>query len=377
VTTADRRSTIAITSDAEAPPERQGLSYHRIAWSPSGWLAFAAVTRDGNDARSKLYVVESPGRPARLVAESDECFVGYIHWSPATCPRLPASQRLAYLIREDPDIGLHLVEIDAGGVEDRLLQVGRPFFFSWSADGCRMLWHTGGDRRVSPHARLTLYDLERDRVQLLSLEPGLYQAPAWPSAGEAWLAVSWEEENQLQSFSPDGATALLTSSSDEIAFSWSPAGRKVAYAVHERGAERVYGPIHIFDPDTGQTRQVTNDSFHILGFFWAPDGQRLGYLTRLDLGHAVWTQWRAIDLVSGQDRGYAAFHPSPWMQRLVSSFSQHAQSHRLWSPDGRYLVYADRDDALVDRVWLVDTWADRGAKPTMVAEGVIGIWSWN
>ena len=128
VTTADRRSTIAVTNDAEAPPEQQGLSYHRITWSPNGSLAFAAVTREGNEARSKLYVAEPGGRPARVIAESDGHFVGYIYWSPATCPGRPACQRLAYLIGEGTAIGLHLVEIDAGGAEDRLLEVGRPFF---------------------------------------------------------------------------------------------------------------------------------------------------------------------------------------------------------------------------------------------------------
>jgi hypothetical protein len=378
VTTADGRSTIAITTDAEVPPEQQGLSYHRIAWSPTGWLAFAAVTREGNEARSKLYVVESAGRPARVVAESDEHFVGYIYWSPALCNGRPACQRLAYLIREGPDIGLHLVEIDAGDVKDRLLAVGRPFYFSWAADGRRILWHTGGDRRANPRGRLVLYDVERDHAQTLTLAPGSYRAPALSSAGGAWLAVSSEEEkNQLHSLGPDGATALVTTSEDGIAFSWSPTGNQVAYAVQERGTDRVYGPIHIFDSKTGHTRQVTANSFRILGFFWAPDGQRLGYLTRLDLGDAVWAQWRAIDLINGQDRGFAAFRPSPWMWSILSSFDQHAQSHRLWSPEGRYLTYSDRDDALVDRVWLVDTWADGGTKPILVDEGVIGIWSWD
>jgi hypothetical protein len=378
VTTGDRRSTIAITNDAKAPPEQQGLSYHRIAWSPNGWLAFAAVTREGNEARSKLYVVESPGRPARVVAESDEHFVGYIYWSPASCPGRPACQRLAYLIREGPDIGLHLVEIDAGGVTDRLLEVGRPLFFSWSADGRRMLWHTGGDRRENPSGRLVLYDVERDHTQSLTQAPGSYLAPAWSLAGEAWLAVSAEgEKNQLRSFGPTGATALVTTSDYEVEFSWSPNGSQVAYALQERGTERVYGPIHIFDLRTGQTRQVTVHSFRILGFFWAPDGQRLAYLTRLDVGDAVWTQWRAVDVVGGRDRGFAAFHPSPWMRSMISGFGQHAQSHRLWSPDGRYLVYSDRDNALVDRVWLVDTWADSGTKPMLVDEGAIGIWSWD
>jgi Tol biopolymer transport system component len=206
----------------------------------------------------------------------------------------------------------------------------------------------------------------------------LYPAPAWSSDGGTWLAVSAEgEKNQLRSFETDGSTTLVTTSDYEVEFSWSPTGNQVAYAVKERGAGRVYGPVHIFDPTSGQTRQVTAGSFRILAFFWAPDGQRLGYLTRLDLGDDVWMQWRAINLASGQDRGFAAFNPSPWMRSMISGFGQRAQSHRFWSPDGRYLVYSDRDDALINRVWLVDTWADKGTKPILVDEGAIGVWSWD
>lgn len=36
---------IQVTHDATAPAEGEGLSYHRIAWSPDGFLAFAAVER--------------------------------------------------------------------------------------------------------------------------------------------------------------------------------------------------------------------------------------------------------------------------------------------------------------------------------------------
>ena len=64
------------------------------------------------------------------------------------------------------------------------------------------------------------------------------------------------------------------------------------------------------------------------------------------------------------------------MRFALHSFDQYAQSHRFWSADGRYLVYAGRDSMAVDRVWLVDTWADRGADPILVDEGTLAYWSW-
>jgi hypothetical protein len=87
-------------------------------------------------------------------------------------------------------------------------------------------------------------------------------------------------------------------------------------------------------------------------------------------------QWRVYDLVEEVDRGFAAFNPSYQMRYVISSFNQYAQSHRLWSPDGRYLVYADQDNSRVERVWMVDTFAARGADPILVAKGSMGFWSW-
>lgn len=88
-------------------------------------------------------------------------------------------------------------------------------------------------------------------------------------------------------------------------------------------------------------------------------------------------QWRVYHLAENRDRGYKVFEPSFQMDFIVNSFNQYAQSDRFWSPDSRYLVYADRDPALVERVWLVDTWSEDGNQAMLVDEGAIGLWSWN
>ncbi len=142
------------------------------------------------------------------------------------------------------------------------------------------------------------------------------------------------------------------------------------------GADPFYGPIHIYDLASGESRRITDLDLHVQAFFWSPDGARIGYLNWLALPNEAWAQWRVYDLTTNQDRGFNAFLPSFPMRMMIGSFNQYAQSDRFWSPDGRYLTYADRDRALVERVWLVDTLAPRGADPILVDEGVIGVWSW-
>jgi TolB protein len=366
-----------VTDDATAPPEGQGRSYHRVAWARDGSLAFSAVVRSGDDARSELFVRQALDQPSRLVARDDEHFVIYLYPSPTPCSGRSGCPSLAYLIEEENGVGLHMVTAEDTATQDTLVAVGRPFYLSWSLDGREILWHTGGARRYNPAGEIGLYRIQEDRRSTLPYAPGAFLAPAWSPQGEGWLAVV--ESNgvdHLQHITPDEVTTLATTARRGFAFVWSPDGRQVAYAARKSDGTSSYGPVQVIDLRTGNTRQLTDDAFSILGFFWSPDGRRLAYVSRLDLPDAVWLQWRVFDLTDDLDRGFAAFNPSPRMHVMIHSFDQYAQSHRFWSPNGRYLVYADRDDQRQDRIWLVDTEAQKGADPILIDEGSIGVWSW-
>jgi hypothetical protein len=366
-----------VTTDATAPPEGQGRSYHRVVWLLDGSLAFAAVVRSGDDARGELYLQRASNEPPRLVAQDDEHFFIYLHGSPLPSPGQQGVSELAYLIEERNGLGLHLITMQDKGFADRLLAVGRPFYLSWSPQGQEILWHTGGAFRDNPAAEIGLYHVGENRPRILPYAPGTFRAPVWSPRGEGWLSVVASGDiDRLQYTAPDGATTLVTTDGEEVAFTWSPGGRHIAYVVREPNNPDAYGPIHLIDLETRETRQLTDDALDVLGFFWSPDGRRLAYLSRLDLPESVWMQWRTFDLADGRDRGFSSFHPSPLMRFIIHSFNQYAQSHRFWSPDGRYLVYAERDDQDVDRVQLVDTEAEQGADPLFVDEGSIGVWSW-
>ena len=384
VTTPDLKEHFAVTHDATVSPEGPGLSYPRVSWSPDGQLAYASVIREGNSAQARLYVAKSPGAPARLVGQSDQHFVIYIYWSPTPCPNKPGCSRLGYLIEESEGIALHVVDMSADMVTNEIVGHGWPFYFSWSPDGKYMLWHTGGAARFNGEARISRFSLENRLVESLRMDPGLFIAPAWSPLGDEWLLVTnqdnrdylYRTEAQQTGLIPEIRQTLTTTEDKHIVFTWSPEGKRVAYSTLRSSDGLTFGPIQVYDLESGETKQITASSFNISGFFWSPDGNRIGYLTRLELRDANWMQWRVYDLSQDLDRGFAAFHPSYQMRYVISSFNQYAQSHRLWSPDGRYLVYADQDDEGVNRVWMVDTFAARGADPILVAKGSMGFWSW-
>jgi Tol biopolymer transport system component len=376
VSSADLAQTLRLTKDATTSPEGMGRSYHRISWSPDGRLAFAAVERTLTDIRSQLYVAR-PGELPQQIAQSDEDFVIYVHWSPVSCPTRPDCWALAYLIEEGERIVLRLVELVGDQIETQVLGHGRPFFFSWSPDGRRLLSHTGGARRFNAEARLSLLNLDSGQGTTLSEPPGMFLAPSWSPTDDRWLSVvARDGDDRLQILGDRKPITLADPMNNFAAAAWSPDGRYTAYAVRNQYEAPYFGPIHVLDLTTGRSQQITSGSFQIQAFFWSPSGDRLAYLTRLNLPDTVKLQWRIYDLENDRDRGYTVFSPSYQMRFLVGSFDQYGQSHRLWSPDGRYLVYADRNEQRKEQIWLVDTHAERGADPLWVGEGSIGIWSW-
>jgi TolB protein len=348
-----------------------------VAWLRDGSLAFAAVVRSGDDASSEIFLQRTPDQPPQRIAGNDEHFVIYLYGSPTPCSGRSGCPALAYLIEEENGVGLRLVVTEDGVPQDLLVAVGRPFYLSWSPDGERILWHTGGALRDNPAAEIGLYHVMQDRRRVLPFPPGTFLAPAWSGQSDYWLGVTGSDgANRFQHIRSDEAETLVATAGREIVFVPAPDGRRVAYAVRDADIPAAYGPVHVVDLETGKTIQLTDDAFAVLGFFWSPDGGRIAYLSRLELPDSVWMQWRVFDPESGRDRGFAAFHPSPLMRFMIHSFNQYAQSHRFWSPDGRYLVYAERDDAGADRVWLVDTEGEKGSDPVLVDEGSIGVWSW-
>lgn len=379
VTAAGQSSTIAITGDATTYWEGPGLSYQRVSWSPAGQLAYAAVSRSGDEASSKLYVVETPGQPPRVVGQSDDHFVIYIYWSPALCAAGPNCRQLTYLIEEDEDIDLRLVKMDGAKLENEVIGRGWPYYYSWSADGSSILWHTGARYQENGAAHIAHYTLDRGETEVLPHIPASFMAPVWSPQGDSWLAVTTTSgADYLQLFSPEETVTLSTVPEGGAAFVWSPDGSRVAYALKKSEDRSFYDPIHLFDVNTGDSRQLTDNTLRVVAFFWDPAGQRLGYLTQISMPNDIqWMQWRVYDPANNRDRGFKIFNPSLQMKFVMSSFSQYAQSHRFWSPDGRYLVYARRDElSRNEQILLVDTWAEDGNTAIYIGDGTMGFWSW-
>ena len=69
-----------------------------------------------------------------------------------------------------------------------------------------------------------------------------------------------------------------------------------------------------------------------------PDASKIAYVSLNDSRENL--QWRVIDLTSGADRELVDFIPSSEQLTWYAFFDQYVQSHRVWSPDSRSLLFA-------------------------------------
>ena len=372
-----RDSHLRLTGDGGA-----NKRYLWPTWSNDGRLAWFSHEVVDGALVTEAWVQPEAGALASRRYRGDEAF-NYAYWSPGNCLAGADCRHLAILLSSNArGMFVELVQDgQAAAVEGLSLRGGPPFYFSWSPDGGRLLLQRN-------NRRFDVYDANQDRLlATLDVVPGKIQAPHWSPVDERLL---------LGLRRPDGRSALVVLDdgdrivlADELegapAFNWSPDGRLVAWREQN---ERGYGPLLIADAATGQPVAASPEG-GALAFVWAPDGQRIAWLALVPQGRNISAdrrnnllaqsrspipgmRWWLLEVDSARLQISAPFFPTQEMLYYISYFDQFAQSHRLWSPDSRYLVYGELGER-GPLVQLLD--ADNlDDGPRTLAPGRIGIW---
>jgi TolB protein len=371
----------AITTDAQD----EVRLYHWPTWSTDGRLAYFGVSADAaNPYRLGVFVIRDPQQS--LVATTaytalDEVFT-YAYWSPGACS-VGDCRDLALLFTPPSGAGLALRLIrDAGGqFSHQVAGRAAPFYFSFSPDGSRMIWHRFG-------SRLEVYEVETQKVvETLTDVPGQFPAPMWSPVDDQFLmAAQGSELSRSDLIVAQGAArrTLADELEGTVSFAWSPDAKHVAYM---HGA----GKVVVIDAQTGQLLAKAPHS-NIVAMFWSPQNDQVAYL-RLNrdlpglqaryrpngvtagasLQQPTLT-WFTLNIATGQATALADFFPSRDMVYYLNFYDQFSRSHRLWSPDGRYLTYGAVDSDGKSRVMIADVTAP--GSPQSVSLGTLGVWSW-
>jgi TolB protein len=375
----------AITDDAGRVADRVRF-YQWPTWSRDGRLSYFQTETDGRTMQElRAFISEDGTAAGEEVYMTDERSFTYAYWSPQNCTEGESCRDLAVLM--STQAGFVVERLRDSSEESSSETIGTApgqFYFSWSPDGSRMLWQRSGQT-------LDVYStVDNEVVETLTQLPGRFSAPMWSPVDDRLLFGARSEDGAATDIvivSPDGsAQPLVSGLAGQVAFAWSPDGNAVAYTEDQ-------GTLFVVDAVSGE--QISRSaSTGVLGFFWSPDSSRIAYVTlasepgsitamdsKNDLAKlAAQAQefpplsWSVLDVETRTVWRSGSFTPTRDLIYLLSFFDQFAQSHRIWSPDSRHIVYSEMTADNRPVISILDTTQELPV-PLSVADGLIGIWS--
>lgn len=371
---------VALSSDAELTRTRARV-YEWPMWSTDGKLAYVhSLLTNSGEVTTEILVSADGETPGELAYTGEQEYFTYASWSPAACGE--DCNDLAILLNDASGLLVRMVHSEGGESTHRPGGTGAPLYTSWSPDGKRMVWQRN-------NTQFEIYDVVEGSVsETLAQTPGRMFTPEWsPVDDRLLLGIQGESGTDLVIVDGDAVITLATEASNPIWFAWSPDGESVAYINRE-------GPLIVLDAETGEetARSPING---VLAFFWSPDSQHVAYLSfgrptggfnasappddklismKQENQPPNGVAWSVLDVEDGANRHYTPFAPTNQFVYLLQYFDQFATSHSIWSPDSRYLVYSETTANMVPKIQLLDT-TQENAAPSQIAEGLIGIWS--
>ena len=339
----------------------------------------------GEFVSSAVYIASADGkRPLREIYVSDKHDVPYLDWA-------PDSSQIAFLTQnvQDQSTALNLIKTQEGS-RAKTLAEGASATWDWSPDGKTLVAKVGA---ANGPDRLSLIDIgsaETTKVQVEGQGDLVFQTPAFSPDG-AYMLVTQESDKKQKLILADKTgkpQKTLAEFTGQIAFAWSPSGKKVAYVV-QADSSNTSGPLTVLDVKSGDKRIISNKP--VAAFFWSPDSQRIAtfsHANQTDIppdfqGFSAVPQvatplmlLESIDPTSGAARGLFYFAPTSAFQRVAAEFDRWSRSVSIWSPDSRKLVFTLAfGNSSGSRDYVIETEASGSLYPRILGNGGLAFWS--
>ncbi len=360
------------------------VGYQNPTWSPDGSkLAFTRLQKTDQKLSSEILVANVDDDSVNSIYTSHADYPFYLYWSPDNAnisfiASTPGSQTIAFKI------------IPSNGGDERILDVGTPFYWSWAPDGKNMIVHKGNEDGTT---QLSFLRVDSDVTEFAVDEaPASFIAPAWSPDGRYILLTKRTEKEQQIILADSTGKELKTISTFDMnaAFAWSFDSSQFAYIIGtEKMQSGTLGTLHVYDVESGEDVTVGEN---VVGFFWSPNNKKLAYFlpylvnpnsdgsnnnssnsSPSDATVLVF-QLNMFDIGSGESKELFTFQPTDQFASMITFFDQYHQSATIWSPDNNNLVLSFIGQDGTPGIAVV---APSGQmEPRIIAQGLFGIWSW-
>ena len=357
--------------------------YFWPTWSPDGaLLAASRVTTTGGLPEVSVEVFDIVNGGVKTVYKNEmpsmiaEGAPHYLYWS-------PDSRSLALLVSSPEAFALVVADVrDIGGGELRdpdLIETGAPLYFHWGAGGNEILLHARND------LKLAAKPFESGLSTLLTVGQGFRTAALSPDSGRIAYTATNENGSGSSLFvaetgAPGSGTAILEVG-PSTAFAWSPDGAELAVAEGGGPDGPGFRRLLVVPAQGGPARTLAEEA--VIAFFWSPKGDSIAWVSADP--QDLLLEWKVSPVNDFTPNLLFRFRPTVDVLTMLSFFDQYAYSHSPWSPDGAWLVVAGiREEPFAqrnggsprrERIFVLD--ANGTTEPRELAEGSLGVWSWN
>jgi hypothetical protein len=310
-------------------PDLTPQGYAWPCWSPDGKkIACFQLPSDQNpEDPVQLHVLEEGGLKQVELLRVPGRIPVYMNWQ-------PKGEGLALLLQTEEHMELAYCSLDKPGTL-RLLYQAAPLFFDWGPEARRLYVHAGTPNQPAMNLLVVRDSQGEFPDEVLPQSPGRYCRPL--VMGDRMVHVSHVngverlissdllggDEEILLEYEGLGAVMPARSRSS-IVFSSSPEDGRTPYRGASLVSLQAKEPIRLTEHD-------------LLSFFWSDKGEQLIYVRVLPEANCLaWYSTRPDETPVELIR----FRPSREMLYYLHFFDQFAETHKLVSGDGRYLVFA-------------------------------------
>ncbi len=304
-------------------------------WRPnSAQFTVSEVERSGTPgSRAVLRLIDTlsgsafdvPGSvsaPAALIAERLAHYPLWSHAGDRLCYVSPAGRTLAARIWS------------TGEASENTLLGGAPIFPAFSPDGGHIVLHHGQS--------LTLINTETRAERRISDTAAGFRAVAFVTDTKFVFAEPSSAGVRL-SFATTDSEDLVpgTELRGGVAFAPQPGTGRLLVGLTPGDEAGVFSHILTVEPLLPGAPAEVLIKGPLMGFWWAPDGERIAVLAPSYSGDGRF-QVRFHRPDGTLERAMEPTTLSQDMRTLVSFFDQYSLSHQIWSSDGRWFAVSGR-----------------------------------